>query len=77
MGDIMLQGLNARWPTADGRAVRDADDCFVFGVDRVEVGKVVVAEIHVDGDPVELAESWHDANRRDGPKFRSREERGT
>lgn len=31
----------------------------MFGVDRVEVGWMVIAEVHVDDDPVELAQAWH------------------
>jgi hypothetical protein len=36
----------------------------VFGVDRVEVGWIVISEVHVDHDPVELAEPGHPHNLR-------------
>jgi hypothetical protein len=46
-------------PAADGLAGVDPDQRFVFGLDRMEVRRVVILEVHVDHDPVELAESWH------------------
>lgn len=46
---------------ADDRAVVDANQRFVLGVDRVEVRWVVIAEVHVDHDPVELTQARHDS----------------
>ena len=38
--------------TADRRPVVDADKCFVFGIDRMEVRRIVIGEVHVDRNPV-------------------------
>src|SRR5215210_916391 len=43
----------------DQKAVGDPNECLVLGVDRMEVRRIVVAEVHVDRDSVELAESRH------------------
>lgn len=48
--------------TADRRAVVDANQCFVFGVDGVEVRWIVIGEVHVDHDSIELAEPRHAHN---------------
>ncbi len=57
-------GCRSRKVTADERAIVDTDQRFVLGVDRVEVRRVVVNEVHVDDDSVELAESGHAPNLR-------------
>ena len=45
-----------------GVYVVDPDERFVLSVDRVEVRRIVIAEVHVDDDPVELAQSRHLVN---------------
>ena len=37
----------------------DDDLCFVLGLDRMEMGRVVVAVVHSDHDPVEAADPRH------------------
>ena len=46
----------------DRRTVVNADQRFVFDVDGVEVRRVVIDEVHVDHDPVELAQPRHAHN---------------
>jgi hypothetical protein len=43
----------------DHQAVVYSYESLVLGVDRVEVRWIVVAEVHVDRDPVELTEPRH------------------
>lgn len=45
--------------SSEQRSVVDPHEGFVFGIDGVEMRRVVVAEVHVDHDPVELAEARH------------------
>ena len=48
-------------PESTGKepTIVDPDECGVATVDRVEVGRVVVCEVHEDHDPEEFAESRH------------------
>ncbi len=62
-----------RQPTSDRRAVMNPDESFVFGIDGMKMGRIVIDEIHVDDDPVELTQPWHGLNlRRRGWKAASR-----
>lgn len=60
--------------TTDRRPVVNADQCLVLGVDRMEVWRIVISEVHVDHDPVELAQPWHSNNlgRKARPQTRGR-----
>jgi hypothetical protein len=50
--------------TSDRAAIVDTDQCFVLGVDRMEVRRVVISEVHVDRYPVELTQPRHPHNLR-------------
>ena len=50
--------------TFDRAAIVDTDQCFVLGVDRMEVRRIVISEVHVDRYPVELAQPRHPNNLR-------------
>jgi hypothetical protein len=47
---------------ANRRPVVDANNRFVFGVNRVKVRRIVIGEAHIDHDSVELTEPRHDDN---------------
>lgn len=49
----------ARQNTADYRTVTNRHQRLVLAIDRVEVRRVVIREVHVDHDPVKLAQPRH------------------
>ena len=52
---LFNQASGRRWEAAaDGRSIIYAEEGLVLRIDRVEVRRIVVREIEVDGDPVEL-----------------------
>jgi hypothetical protein len=55
-------GCCPREISSDDRPVIYPVQAFVLAVDRMEVGRVVVAEVHVDRDSVELAQPRHAAD---------------
>jgi len=50
--------------TSDRAPIVDPDQCFVLGVDRMKVRRVVIGEVHVDRYPVELTQPRHPTNLR-------------
>jgi hypothetical protein len=59
-------GRRLREASSDERAVVDAEQGLVLGIDRMEMRRVVISEVHVDHDPVELTQPWHVLNLRQG-----------